>query len=93
MTKTQRADMIRSFLTFVPVIFAAGGMYWEVRDMSEEVRESHAEIHNHVTLTAHPVASERLDTLEVDVAELSKEQRNMAANLGAICHATGARCR
>jgi uncharacterized protein YeeX (DUF496 family) len=57
------------------------------------VRESHAEIHNHVTLTAHPVASERLDTLEVDVAELSKEQRNMAANLGAICHATGARCR
>jgi len=93
MNKTQRADLIRSFATFVPVIFAAGGVYWEVRAMSEEVTESHAEIHAHMAETAHPVALERLDSLEVDVAELTKEQRDMAANLGAICHATGARCR
>jgi len=80
-------------LTVVPTVFAAGGIYMQVRHLGSEMREMRTEMSSHQAEGAHPVAADRLDKLEASQLATTKDQQVMAANVAAICQATGARCR
>lgn len=88
-----KEDIIKSVLFLVPLVFAAGGIWWQVQFAVEKMDELHVELHEHVMDVGHDVSLERLGSLEDFQDEMVIEQRQQGENIAAICQATNARCK
>ena len=88
-----RESAIKTIVWVIPIIFAAGGVWWQVRAAVERMSILHVEVHDHTEEPAHPVGLQRLESLEKTQDEMLVEQRQQGQSLAAICQATGAQCR
>ena len=84
----------------VPIIFAAGSLYYQQMRTSEQAQATDHMLHQHELLEAHPVIKARVVSLEQESAQMLQEQRvirveqsRAAENISAICQATNARCK
>jgi len=77
----------------VPVLFGLGAMYQSLVGSSAQVSDVAADIEEHAALESHPVTGMRLDILVTEQRALRGDVAKQAANIAAICQATGANCR
>ena len=77
----------------VPVLFGAGSLFQMVAGSSAQVAEVAADIEEHQVLEAHPVTRAKLDIIVTEQRAMRDDVADPAANIAAICQATGASCR
>jgi hypothetical protein len=95
-----KENWIKFGVWLIPVVFAAGSLYYQQMQTSSAATANKEHIHNHERLPAHPVIEQRVKVLEEDRQEMIMEQRTIrteqsraAENISAICQATNANCR
>jgi hypothetical protein len=95
-----RETWLKVGLWLIPIIFAAGSLYYQQTQLSAQAHETEDRVELHVAQPAHPVIQSRVDVLERDTREMVMEQRAIrteqsraAENISAICQATNAHCR
>ena len=88
-----KEDAIKIVLFTVPVVFAAGGIWWQVQSAVDKMGDLHTEVHEHIRDAGHDVSVERISSLEEFQDEMVVEQRQQGENIAAICQATNARCK
>jgi hypothetical protein len=102
-----KKDLIMKGLVWsIPVIFGAGAFMQMVSsdaasigDLQEKVEAQEQALSAHSSLSGHAVSQTQIqhltdqqDEMLVDQRAMREEQRDMALDLAAICHATGANC-
>lgn len=84
---------VKMMVWLIPVIFGAGGVYAHVSRASADASEVRRVVQEHKEGVGHPVTAVRLDRIETNQNQMLIEQKKNAANIAAICQATGANCR
>ena len=84
----------------VTVVFIAGGGWWSLHDVSQDVAQiqdtidsQESELTIHVAAAGHDGGEGRVQKLEATQDEMSRDIKSLMTNQSAICQATGARCR
>ena len=87
------AIALKIALWFVPVLFGAGSLFQMVAGSSAQVAEVAADIEEHQALEAHTVTRAKLEIIVTEQRAMRDDVADQAANIAAICQATGASCR
>tara|TARA_R110002012_G_scaffold302689_1_gene504018 strand:+ start:73 stop:363 length:291 start_codon:yes stop_codon:yes gene_type:complete len=84
----------------VTVVFLAGGGWWHLEAMSSDVTKiqdtldtQQSELTIHVAAEGHTSGETRIEKIETQQNEMSRDLKTLMTNQSAICQATGARCR
>ena len=84
----------------VTVVFIAGGGWWSLHDVSQDVSKiqetidgQESELTIHVASDGHTAGENRIEKIEASQDEMGKDIKSLMTNQSAICQATGARCR
>ena len=77
----------------VPVLFGAGSLFQVVAGSSAMVADVAADMEEHEALDAHPVTRAKLEIIVTEQRAMREDVAQQAANIAAICQATGASCR
>jgi hypothetical protein len=85
---------------FVSVVFLAGGGWWHLEAVSTDVTKiqetldtQQSELTIHVAADGHVSGETRIEKIETQQNEMSRDLKTLMTNQSAICQATGARCR
>ena len=84
----------------VTMIFLAGGGWYTLSDVSadvahiqETIETQQSELTIHVAADGHTSGETRIEKIETQQNEMSRDLKTLMTNQSAICQATGARCR
>jgi hypothetical protein len=85
--------MARVGTVVIPVVFAAGGLAYQIQTLGDGVEQFSTDLRSHEIAEGHQVTVTKISVLEEKQKEMMTEQRVQGENIAAICQATGAMCR
>ena len=93
MERTSADMLLKIALWSVPVLFGAGSLFQMAAGSSARVVDLVADLEDHEELASHPVTGAKLEIIVTEQRAMREDVAEQAANIAAICQATGAACR